>query len=144
MKSVVSCYEPSLVLIIAPIFFPHYSFTPHITGDVLTYCNTYRFHIGLQNIQISTRQAYCVCTQLMFCQPLRPFLKVPVLLSLLQLCLCTVYYGGDLSAKVTPGQDHTSCSERHVGKAVVCKSGNFIVWHAAPCTFICCKFSMTL
>lgn len=63
------------VLIIAPIFFPHYSFMPHITGDVLTYCNSHRFCISLQAIQISTGQAYCVCTQLMFCQPLRLFFK---------------------------------------------------------------------
>ncbi|XDV18411.1 hypothetical protein PO909_024111 [Leuciscus waleckii] len=30
-----------------------------------------------------------------------------------ELCLWTVYFGGDLSAKVKPGQDHTSCTKRH-------------------------------
>lgn len=45
----------------------------HITGDVLTYCNIHWFCISLQSIQISTGQAYCICTQLMFFQPF--FLK---------------------------------------------------------------------
>ncbi len=125
MKSVLSCYEPALaLLIIALIFFAHYRFTPHITGDILTYCNSYRFCIRLQTIQISIGQAYCVCTQLMFCQPLRPFFKS----SCFFVTSVSLHCGGDLSAKVKPGQDHTSCSERHVGKAVVCKSGNFLVF----------------
>ncbi len=133
MKSVLSWYKPALaLLIIALIFFAHYSFMPHITGDILTYCNSYRFCIRLQTIQISIGQAYCVCTQLMFCRLWGLFSKVPVFFSLL--CLCTVYYGGDLSAKVKPGQDHTSCSERHVGKAVVCKSGNFLVFFCLTCS----------
>lgn len=77
MKSVVACFYLACELIIAAVFFPHYSVSPRITRDVFNYCNIYSFSTSLSDPRSDKHcvSENCVDTLLMFFQPFRHFLS---------------------------------------------------------------------
>lgn len=105
-KSVVAFYEPALKLIAPCNILPSLQlYAPYHWWrlDILQYPLILHQSVSYSDkhwasmVYLRTANVFSA----FFCS------KVPVLLSLLQLRLWTVYFGGDLSAKVKPGQETT-------------------------------------